>query len=40
MDEKTRLKIKNSFDGNLMYGAGSFNKKTGRDIHAINKKSL
>ena len=39
MNKKTRLKIKNSFDGNLMYGAGTFNKKTGRDLHAINRKN-
>ena len=30
---KNRLERKNSFDGNLTYGAKKFNVKTGRDVH-------
>ena len=40
MNSKKRLLLKNSFDGNLIYGAGTFNRKTGRNIHAINRKSF
>ena len=39
MDNKKRLLLKNSFDGNLIYGAKTFNRKTGRDVHAINRQS-
>ena len=34
---KNRLERKNSFDGNLTYGAKNFNLKTGRDVHLKNR---
>lgn len=34
---KNRLERKNSFDGNLTYGAKNFNVKTGRDVHLKNR---
>ena len=39
MQNEKRLKIKNSFDGNLVYGAKDFNKATGRDIHVKNREN-
>lgn len=33
MDEKEKLRLKNSFDGSLVYGTRNFNKATGRNEH-------
>ena len=39
MKVTNRIDQKNKFDGNFIYGAHSFNKKTGRDTHFKNRLS-
>lgn len=40
MDSQQRLDAKNAFDGSLVYGTGSFNRRTGRDRHLDQRQRV